>query len=142
MAKRLRRKNKRFSTIKIGETATPERRRQLGGVESEIVDRDASGKILIRRQKARMECVLDYYWRTRRLTEVQREAGLRFRAIYWHVQVGPEHMLIDNMILVDNGRGNHERKMLTHIGCVEALNAVRKLLSPAQDILPNGLGNA
>jgi hypothetical protein len=44
MAKRQHKKKRPMAVVRIGELATPERCRQQGGVMTEVVDRDASGK--------------------------------------------------------------------------------------------------
>ena len=133
MAKRPRRKKKSNEAIRIGETATPERRRQLGGVLTEVIDRDATGKACIKRQKGKLECVLDYYWRTKRINDPQHQAGMKFREIYLRVNNGFAHKMLGDLVLVDDASLHVEERMLQHIVCMQQLDKIREKLSPSQE---------
>jgi len=80
MRKRYRRS--RVYAVRTGETPTKERRRQNGGVIAEVVDRDADGRIFIKRYRAVWECPLDAYLDYRVITEPEHKAGLLFRGAY------------------------------------------------------------
>jgi hypothetical protein len=132
MAKRRHKKKRPMPVVRIGEMATPERCQKLGGVMTEVVDRDASGKAYIKRHKARLECALDYYFKTFRLTDQQYVAGLKFREIYLRVNYGASGKILCHPFLMDTGKGDPEWKMLAHIDCSRQLNEVYALLTPAQ----------
>src|SRR4029079_5450248 len=51
-------------------------------VISEIIDRDANGKVLIKRYRAVWECPLDAYLGRRAISEPEHRAGLKFRRAY------------------------------------------------------------
>ena len=74
---------KRVHAVRIGESPTPERRRQNGGVNAEVVDRDVTGQILIQRYKAFADCPLDIYFLRGQLTEAEYKAGIKFRNAYF-----------------------------------------------------------
>ena len=132
MAKRQHKKKKNISVVRLGEQATPERQRQSGGVRTEVVDRDASGKAYITRHRAEMECVLDFYLRTQRISEQQHAAGMRFREIYLRVVNGANCKILGELFLINVGQGSYEGKMLAYIDCVQVLDNVSDDLSPAQ----------
>lgn len=73
---------KKKSSLRTGEVSTKQRRTQNGGVISEVVDRDISGKALIIRHKARYTCTLDRYFGQLRLSEAEYKAGIRFQHAY------------------------------------------------------------
>jgi hypothetical protein len=70
------------SAIKIGIAPTQERYNRNGGLRMEIMDRDARGKVLMRRYRAVWECPLDAYLDHRVITEPEHRAGTRFRHAY------------------------------------------------------------
>lgn len=87
-----RRKNRKLQikpdAYRVGETATPERARQLGGVVERPLAYANSGKLVHRRQEARIECTLDAY-RFRRMfapddetNENRYQAAILFRWAY------------------------------------------------------------
>jgi hypothetical protein len=133
-------KKKHSSAIRVGELATPERRRQLGGVATEVVDRDANGKVYIERHRAEYECVVDFYWRTRKINDPQRAAAIKLREIYIHVSHGFDSTNLGGA-LVDAGIGNHEKQIATYLDSLNQLKAARAKLTPAQrTILRNVCG--
>jgi hypothetical protein len=60
-----------------------ERSQHRGGLELEPVARDLRGNPTALRAKAKVECILDAYWRRCQIVDRQHEAGLVFRT-YWH----------------------------------------------------------
>jgi hypothetical protein len=133
MARRLHnKKKKKSSPIRIGETATPERRKQHGGVTTEIVDRDATGKATITRHKAKLECVLDFYLRTRRIDDPQHAAGIKLRGIYKQVSHGFDSSNFSGALLADTGNGNHEKQIAAYLDSIKKLKKLYARLTPAQ----------
>jgi len=93
-------KNKKKATpIHLGESPTPERRQQNGGVVQEIMDREPNGKILIKRHRAKAECALDAYFLKGRITLAEYEAGMKFRVAYLRA--------VFRIQVEDNGAGSH-----------------------------------
>ena len=82
------RRKGRIYSVRTGATPTKERRRQNGGVIAEVIDRDADGKILIRRYRAEWECPLDAYLAHKAISESQHKAGLKFRRAYLSAILG------------------------------------------------------
>ena len=56
-----------------------ERAQHKGGLELEPVARDLRGNATQLRAKAKVECILDAYWRRCQIVDRQHEAGLVFR---------------------------------------------------------------
>jgi len=77
-----RKHKKKPSAIRHGERATKERQRQRGGVTNEVVDRDYSGRIYIKRHKANDECMLDSYKWLAKISPTEHQAGMKFRCAY------------------------------------------------------------
>src|ERR1700733_188615 len=77
-----RQRKKKTLSVRIGELATKERRSQNGGVTIEVIDRDASDKIYMKRHRAYAECVLDDCLRRGAVSEAEYEAGMKFRCAY------------------------------------------------------------
>ncbi len=76
-------KSKRqLSSIKIDAAPTKERRRQQGGVRTEVIVQDKHGKALMHRYRAVWECPLDVYKDKKIITEPEYQSGLRFREAY------------------------------------------------------------
>lgn len=73
-------KRKPFPDTDLGPA---ERAQQKGGLEVEPVARDLRGNATQMRAKAKVECILDAYWRRCQIVDRQHEAGLVFRT-YWH----------------------------------------------------------
>src|SRR5580698_4089668 len=74
---------KTFTTVKMGESPTEERRRQNGGVTSELIGRDASGKALVNRYRAVWESPLDMYRDTKLISASEHKAGEQFKNAYF-----------------------------------------------------------
>jgi len=74
--------NMKPATVKIEDSPTKERRRQNGGVVSEIIDRDVNDTVLVKRYKAVWECPLDTYKDLGVINEPQHHAGISFRQAY------------------------------------------------------------
>ena len=132
MARRQHKKKRPMPVVRVGELATPERRRQLGGVMTEVVDRDATGKAYIKRHRARFECALDEYFNMFQISNPQYMAGLKFREIYLRVNYGTNSKILCQPFLMDTGQGDPEWKMLAHIDCARWLDEATKKLSPEQ----------
>ncbi len=133
MAKRRHSNKKRpMPVVRVGEMATPERRKQLGGVMTEVVDRDSGGKIYTKRHRARLECMLDFYFKEHRISDPQYMAGLKFREIYLRVRYGYSGKVLCNPFLMEAGQADPEGKMLAHIDCIRALEEASKQLLPEQ----------
>jgi hypothetical protein len=132
MAKRKHKKNRAMPVVRVGELATPERRRQLGGVMTEVVDRDASGKAYMKRHRVRIECMLDYYFNEFRLTEAQYMAGLKFREFYLRVNFGTNCKILCNPFLMQPGQADPEGKALAHLHCLRMLDEAYAVLSQVQ----------
>ena len=77
-----RRHKKKSLPVRVGEMATKERRCQNGGVISEVIDRDLSGKVFMKRHRASCECVLDDLLRRLTISEPEYETGMKFRWAY------------------------------------------------------------
>lgn len=73
----------RIVAIRAGVAPTPERRKQHGGVITEVVDRDISGKVLVKRYRAAWECPLDAYRNKGLIGQKEYAAGLIFRQAYF-----------------------------------------------------------
>lgn len=97
MAKR--RYKKKAIPVRIGQQPTKERHQHNGGMIAETVDRDASGKAILKRYKAIAECVLDSYFIREIISEAEYEAGMRFRKAYLRAVL---HVRVD-----DVGAGSH-----------------------------------
>ena len=120
-------KKPRILTVRIGETPTPERRHHNGGVVSEIVDRDISDKILIRRYKAVWECPLDTYLERNAISEPEHRAGLKFRHAYFRAILG---IKVDD--IGSGSEGDREMAYLTPIYSQRLLQDAYEALSPQQ----------
>lgn len=118
--------------VRIGELATPERRSQLGGVTTEVVDRDAIGKAYITRHRARFECVLDDYFEALYINEAQLMDGLKLREVHLRVNCGTSGKVLCQPFLMDTGQGDPEWKMLAHIDCTRQLHDALTVLTAAQ----------
>jgi len=117
----------RILTVRIGETSTPERRRHNGGVKAEIVDRDISDQILIKRYKAVWECPLDTYLERNVISAPEHKAGLKFRHAYFRAVLG---IRVDD--LGTGCRGDVEITALMPIHSERLLNDAFAVLSPKQ----------
>ena len=67
---------------RVGETVTKERASKLGGIVERPLAYANSGKIVHRRQEAKIECTLDMYRIRSDISDQQHEAGIMFRWAY------------------------------------------------------------
>lgn len=127
--------------VSTGEQATRERCQKPGGVITETIGRDASGKALMKRQRVRIECMLDHYFYASRLDERQYKAGLKFREIYLHVRFDINSKSSRTPFVKDERLFNPDGKMLIHLDCLRLLDGAHKRLSPEQwNIIRNVCG--
>src|SRR6202044_1104230 len=84
-------RNRKSHPIKIGAIPTKERRRQNGGVFSEVIDRDANGKVFMKRYRAVWECPLDVYRDQKVINDREYRAGLRFHEAYYGAVICRKH---------------------------------------------------
>lgn len=120
-------KKARILTVRIGERPSPERQFRNGGVVSEIVDRDVSDKILIRRYKAVWECPLDTYLARSAISEPEHRAGLKFRHAYFRAVLG---IKVDD--IGSGSEGDREMAYLTPIYSQRLLRDAYEALSRHQ----------
>lgn len=80
MAKKKRTKKK--LPARQGEKTTLERRQHMGGVVTEVVDRDLRGNPYMVRDRAVAECPLDLYFWYQKLSKSEYEAGQKFAKAY------------------------------------------------------------
>jgi hypothetical protein len=123
MAKAKRKYKKKALPARLGERATLERRRQLGGIIVEVVDRDLRGSPIIRRDKAAIECHLDIYKYREQISIPEYDAGMIFRKAYVRYVLGIK--VEDN---VQGASGDVEMAML-------AVPHSKKLLDQAHGVL-------
>ena len=114
---------KKALPVRLGERATVERCRQLGGLLTEVVDRDLRGNPIYTRQKAKIECHLDIYRYREALSAAEYEAGMIFRKAYVRYVLGIK--VEDD---VAGGRADAEMAML-------AVPHSKKLLDQAHGVL-------
>lgn len=117
----------RILTVRMGEKPTPERRRQNGGVISEIVDRGAGDRILVKRYRAVWECPLDVYLDREVITEPEYRAGQKFRNAYFRAVLG---IKVDD--IGTGNEGDREMAMLSPIYSDRLLCDAYEALSPKQ----------
>ena len=67
---------------RVGETATPERAKKFGGIVKRPLAYANSGRVVHRRQEARVECTLDAYRFRSMITDEQHQAAVLFRWAY------------------------------------------------------------
>ena len=86
MAKR--RPKIKFLPARIGEMPTEERCNQLGGIVTEVIERDANGKAFVMRYAAYAECMLDTYLLRGLIDKVEHVAGMRYRIAWLRAREG------------------------------------------------------
>ena len=124
MSKKAKRKYKKKALpARCGDRATAERRRQLGGIIAEVVDRDLRGNPVIRRDRAVIECHLDIYKYREMISIPEHEAGTIFRKAYQRYVL---RIKVDDD--VQGGRADAEMAMLS-------IPASKKLLDQAHAAL-------
>jgi hypothetical protein len=132
MAKR-KYKKRAVPVVRVGEMATPERRRQLGGVVTEVVDRDATGKVYMKRNKARYECIIDYYHDTYRLDDPQFMAAQKFAEMFNGANFGSEFSILASPYIFITASSDPEAKAHRRLDCYRHLQEIeKKILTPAQ----------
>ena len=107
MAAASKRKNRKLQikpeAYRVGETTTKERAAKLGGIVERPLGYANSGKIVHRRQEAKVECTLDIYRIRCVLTDDQFQAGMKFRTAYMNAARTPG--VVDlSAIRVDNSK--------------------------------------
>ena|GEM_PF-1950620 len=130
MAKR--RHKKRPLPVRFGALATQERCRQLGGVTTEIIDRDSSGKASMKRHRVRIECMLDYYFIEDRIDEAEYRAGMKFRQLYLRVVHKIKMTNLSNPYLMEAHRADPEGATLAGLYSERLLYEAYDVLSPEQ----------
>lgn len=114
-------------TVRSGDSPTPERRAQNGGVAKEVTARDCRGNALMVRFKAVAECPLDAYFQRGHLTEAEYKASMKFRHAYLRA------ILQVRVQDVESGsRGDHEMAALMPIHSERVLKEACEVLSTAQ----------
>ena len=114
---------KKALPARIGELATVERCRQLGGVITEVVDRDLRGSPILKRHKAKIECHLDICLLREWISIPEYDAAMIFRKAYLRYVRGVK---VDDD--VQGGRADAEMAML-------AVPHSKKLLDQAHAVL-------
>jgi hypothetical protein len=103
-----RRKNRKLQikpdAYRVGEEVNKFRKKQLGSVVERPLAYANSGKIVHRRQEARIECTLDAYRFRSMISDEQHQAAVLFR---WAYQTAARLMKVSepNWTRVDGGRG-------------------------------------
>jgi len=123
-----RRNKSKILTARSGETPTPERYRQNGGVTKEIAASDNNGHALLHRFRATADCPLDAYFQRGKLSEPLYRAGTRFRHAYFRVVLRVVHV-------EGTGCGTHgdpEAEFLTPVYSERLLREAYGILSPKQ----------
>lgn len=101
-----------------GETAPKERQQHQGGLKTEISDRDASGKAVIKRQSAVAECVLDAYFIRELISDPQYQAGMKFRYAYLRAML--------RIKVADRGAGSHHDPEMSVITLIHSERLVKE----------------
>jgi hypothetical protein len=127
MAKSKRKYKKKALPARFGELATLERRRQLGGVTTEVIDRDLRGGVLLKRHTAVCECQLDVYKFREQLTDKEYDAGLIYRRAFMRYVLGIQ---VDDK--VQGGRSDAEMAMLSIPHSKKLLDQAHAVLSQPQ----------
>jgi hypothetical protein len=72
----------RSMVVRMNEVATPERKKQMGGVVNDYEADGPKSRVMLLRHRARTECVLDVYRLQGKIDIEEFEAGMRFRIAY------------------------------------------------------------
>jgi len=127
MSKRGSKSKRKASLFCHGMSVTKERQRQNGGVVTEPIHEKSDGKTYIKRQRAVSECILDYYLAHNKITEVEHDAGMKFRRAYLRAVL---------RIWTDEGsggsHGDPEMAALLPIISEQVLREAYGVLSPRQ----------
>ena len=127
MFKAKRHYKKKALPARCWERATVERQRQLGGMITEVVDRDLRGNSILKRHKAKIECHLDIYLYREQLSVPEYDAGMIFRKAYMRYVLG---IKVDDD--VQGGRADAEMAMLAIPYSKKLLDQARAALSLPQ----------
>ena len=117
----------RIATVRVGEAPTPERRNQNGGIKAEIVDRDVSDRVLVKRYKAVWECPLDTYFDHDTISAPEHHAGQKFRRAYFRAVFG-----IHVEDIGSGCEGDPEMGILTPLYSERLIKQACSVLSPKQ----------
>lgn len=126
-AKAKRKQKKKALPARVGELATVERCRQLGGVITEVVDRDLRGNPILRRHKAKIECHLDLCLLREWISIPEYDAGMIYRKAYLRYV---RRVKTDDD--TQGGRADAEMAMLSIPHSKKLLDQAHGVLSPAQ----------
>lgn len=74
-----RRKPSNAPVVRVEEVATKERQQQLGGLVKDFFPESPNSRVLVMRQKAAVECKLDYYRLCGVIDGAEYDAGMRVR---------------------------------------------------------------
>lgn len=115
----------------VGEMATPERRRQQGGVMTEQVPSESAGNLPTIRHRVRIENVLDLMFRCRvnPLTDPQYTAGLKFYELFNHDKNGDKFKVLCSPFVMDGTHTGAEWKVLAHMSSARYLVEAYKQLT-------------
>ncbi|MGB9152208.1 MAG: hypothetical protein WCD70_03870 [Alphaproteobacteria bacterium] len=122
-------KKKQLPVVLVGELVTPERRRQLGGVVTEMVDEDGSSRRKMKRHKARYDCMIEFYCDEGTFSDRQTKAGLKYREIYLSGIHGQSGKYLCNPFTIDCGRADPENKIIGHMHNLRLLVEANELLT-------------
>jgi len=122
-------KKKQLPVVLVGELVTPERRRQLGGVISEMIDEDGSSKRKVKRNKARYDCMIEFYFEDGTFSDRQSKAALKYREIYLSGMHGQSGKYLCNPFTIDCGRADPENKIIGHMHNLRLLVEANELLT-------------
>lgn len=125
-------RKKKDPPVRLGETATKERRRHDGGVVTEVVERDPAGNAYIKRQRAYSECRLEMYFRRNYLAEPEFRAGMKFREVYLRhlcgIRLGGSYAPYLN----ERGHADAEGRVMAGLASERVLQAAYGALSEKQ----------
>ena len=125
MTKRQRKKH--YSPTCNGLIPTDERRKQNGGVSSEIINRDKNGKPLTKRYKSVWDCPLDVYLDRSVIDVSEHAAGYKFRHAYFRAVLG-----IRVSDIGSGNQGDKEMAVITPIYSERLLSEAYEALTPEQ----------
>jgi hypothetical protein len=127
MAKKQRKK--KLPVVLVGELVTPERRRQAGGVVTEMIDEEGSRGRKVKRHKARYDCMIEFYADENAFSERQTKAALKYREIYLSGMHGQSGKYLCNPFTIDCGRADPESRIIGHMHNLRLLVEANELLT-------------
>jgi hypothetical protein len=117
----------------VGESATPERRKQLGGLMTEVVTDEGRS---FRRQKARNVGVIDDLFENDVLSDPQYMAALKIQEIHSRATDGKSCKVLCSPFLIDPGQHDSEWKIIARMDSLRLLHeAFAKLTQTQRDIV-------